>query len=232
MRITLIAVIVIVLLPAAIHAQDAPEIRVSEGKVSISAQAVPLSRLLSLLDRAVGMNSQVKPDLANRPVSVRFTNLELKDAVRKIFEGQPLNYYFIEGKGIRVTEQANPTGGSTSIASTSTPPATFIDNSINTPAIPIGNPQPAQPAGGQPAQPNLPFGNQQPPAANASAPTNPGTIVPGQLPPPINMNNPLVTPTTNNTAQPTTNTGFPATPAPVPQPSGPGAVGVTPGQVR
>jgi hypothetical protein len=56
--------------------------------------------------------------------------------------------------------------------------------------------------------------------------------VPGQLPPPINMNNPLVTPTTNNTAQPTTNTGFPATPPPAAQPSGPGAVGVTPGQVR
>jgi hypothetical protein len=231
MRITLIAVIVIVLLPGAIYAQDAPEIRVSEGKVSISAQAVPLSRLLSLLDRAVGMNSQVKPEVANQPVSVRFTNLELKDAVRKIFEGQPLNYYFIEGKGIRVTERAS-TSGSTSVASTSTPQTTFIDNPINTPAIPIGNPQPAQPAGGQPAQPNLPFGNQQPPAASAPATSNPGTIVPGQLPPPINMSNPLVTPTTNNAAQPTTNTGFPATPAPTPQPSGPGAVGVTPGQVR
>ncbi len=40
----------------------APEIEVVDGKVSMSVQAMPLSRLLSLLDRAMGLTSQVKPN--------------------------------------------------------------------------------------------------------------------------------------------------------------------------
>src|SRR5215470_13451452 len=77
----------------------APEIEIVDGKVTMSAQNVPLGRLLSLLDRALGMTSTVKPELANRNISVRFSSLPVKDAVHKIFEGQPLNYMFVEGKG-------------------------------------------------------------------------------------------------------------------------------------
>ena len=53
---------------------------------------------------AMGMTSEVKPELANRNISVQFTDLTLNDAVRKIFQGQPLNYFVIQGKGIHVTE--------------------------------------------------------------------------------------------------------------------------------
>jgi hypothetical protein len=151
----------------------------------------------------------------------------LKDAVHKIFEGQPLNYLLIEGKGIRVTDAAQSAGGATSTASTSSP--SFMDSPpINSPAIPIGNVQgvPVN-AGGQPVQPNNPFGNQPPPAQPATATPAPA-FVPGQLPPPIGASNPLVSPAPASTAPAT---GFPTTPAPVPQPAGPGAVPGTPGQI-
>ena len=239
MRIAWIALVAVALVPVVVYAQDGPEIQVSDGKVSMSAQAVPLGRLLSLWDRAVGMNSQVlKPELANRMVSVRFTNLELKDAVRKIFEGQPLNYSFVEGKGIRVIDAALSTAaastGSTPVSSSSFPEPQ--QSTINSQPLAIGNAQPAQnlqnpqnPAG-QPAQPANPFGNQPAPVPAANTNTNTGgAVVPGQLPPPIGANNnPLVAPA--NAAPAPAATGFPATPAPAPsQPTGPGAVGVTPG---
>jgi hypothetical protein len=86
MRIVCIALVTVALLPVRGYAQGGPEIQVSDGKVTMSAQSIPLSRLLSLWDRAVGMNSQIlKPELANRMVSVRFANLAVKDAVQKIF---------------------------------------------------------------------------------------------------------------------------------------------------
>jgi hypothetical protein len=85
---------------------DGPDIRVINGKVSIQAEAVPLARLLRLLGEATGMESKVPPELANRNVSVRFSNLGFTEAVQKIFEGQPLDYILVEGKSITVTGQA------------------------------------------------------------------------------------------------------------------------------
>jgi hypothetical protein len=225
MKKVLITLIVIIAVPLAVFAQDAPEVRVSDGKVSITALSIPLGRLLDLLDKAVGMKSQVKPELTNRVVSVRFTNLELKDAVHKIFEDGKLNYFLIEGKGIRVVDQA---AGGTSTGSTSSP---FPDSQpiVNSQPIAIGNPQPlpgptpvAQP--NQPNQPNNPFGNQ-PAAQPANTPSPGAAFVPGQLPPPIGASNPLVTPA--NTPAPAV--GFPATTPPPAQPAGPGALPSGPG---
>jgi len=231
MKTTLVTLAAIVLLPLATYAQNTPEVRVSDGKVSITAMSIPIGRLLDLLDKAVGMKSQIKPELTNRVVSVRFTNLELKDAVHKIFEGQPLNYLLIEGKGIRVVDTAVG-GGTTSIASApSSSPFPDSQPIVATQPIPIGNPQqpvPAPPS--QPAQPNNPFG--QAPVAQPTNTPNPGAaFVPGQLPPPIGASNPLVTPTNNNVAAPAV--GFPSTPAPSAQPAGPGALpgGAIPGQI-
>src|SRR5215471_6017329 len=86
-----------------IAAESGPDIRIVDNKVSIQAEAIPLSRLLRLLDQVTGMTSKVPPELANRNVSVRFTNLTLEDAVHKIFEGQPFDYVMVGGKGIIVT---------------------------------------------------------------------------------------------------------------------------------
>lgn len=231
MRIVYTLLVGLVLLQGVASAED-PEVQVVDGKVTISAQSVPLGQLLTLLDRAMGLTSQVKPELANRTVSVRFSDLELRDAVQKIFEGQPLNYMLIEGKGIRVTDLA------LSNASTSSTPtvSSFPDPSPVTPLAPPGPIQPAlaQPvntANQQPPVANTPFGRPSPnpntpagPTAAAPAAT-PGVIAPGQLPPPIGANNPLISPTVDGVP-----VGLPVTPAPPAQPTGPGTLGnVTPG---
>src|SRR5436190_22402606 len=88
---------------SAAAAGKAPEIQIINGKVSIQAEAVPLGRLLRLFDAATGMTSKVPPELANRNVSMRFSGLPFDAAIRKMFEGQPLDYVLIKGKGIVVT---------------------------------------------------------------------------------------------------------------------------------
>ena len=231
----------IALLQGTAFAQATPEIQVVDGKVSMAVQGMPLSRMLSLLDRAMGLTSTVKPELSNRSISVRFTGLGLKEAVHKIFEGQPYNYMFIEGKGIRVTDLA--AAGATASASSSSP---FQDSvPVNQPPQPVFPLQPgiqpvnAVPQAGQQAAPATPFGTPtNPPATPAPNTSNTGPA-PGQLPPPIGANNPLVNPASAQPAVgaggfPATGAGgFPATaPTPPAQPAGPGTIpGAAPGTI-
>ena len=84
-------------------AGSGPDIRIIDNRVSIQAEGITLGRFLHLWDQATGMTSKVPPELANRNVSVRFTDLSFDDAVRKIFEGQPMDYVMVAGKGIIVT---------------------------------------------------------------------------------------------------------------------------------
>ena len=160
-RIIQIFCVVTLLAGAALAAGKGPEIQVVDGKVSMQVEAVPLGRLLRLLDEATGLTSKVPPELANRNVSVRFTGLDFDAAVRKIFQGQPLDYIVISGKGIVVTSVAQ------SVPSTSGP-APFADSFPAQPNVPDqpffdNNPQPAvtqTPFGPIPAaQPN-PQGQQ------------------------------------------------------------------------
>jgi hypothetical protein len=205
----------------------APEIEVVDGKISMSALSMPLSRVVSLLDRAMGLKSKVAPEAASRPISVRFKDLPLKDAVRKIFEGQPLNYSLIEGKGIEVSGVALG-GGTTATAGSPFPEAAPLTQTPLPGASPI---QPAVPinAAGQPIQGATPLGVTGNPANPNPAATNTapaGAVAPGQLPPAIGGVNPLTQPVgapAVGTAAPAV--GFPlATPTPQ-QPTGPGTVG-------
>jgi hypothetical protein len=233
----------LMLLPVSVFAQvqaqpqsqpPGPEIQVVDGKVSMNVQAVPLGRIVSLVDRAMGLQSKVAPELASRNISVRFNNLPLKDAVQKIFEGQPLNYMLIEGKGINVTGMAQ--GGSTATPTTSSFDS-VQQSPINQPpplpnVAPIqpANPVPVNPATGQPAVTNAPFpatGNPATanPAATTAAPG--GAVQPGQMPPPLGANPlPIM-------SQPPV--GPPVQPGPPPpgpqQPAAPGTLGATPGAV-
>jgi hypothetical protein len=206
----------------------APEIEVVDGKISMFALGMPLSRVVSMLDRAMGLKSKVAPEAASRPISVRFKDLALKDAVQKIFEGQPLNYSLIEGKGIDVSGVA--LGGTTTTSTNSPfPEAAPITQTPIPGASPIQPAVPINPAG-QPVQ-GAPLGvtanptnpNNQVPATNTAPP---GAMAPGQMPPPIGGVNPLTQPVgapAVGTAAPAV--GFPmATPAPS-QPAGPGTVG-------
>jgi len=90
-------------------AAKGPEVDLVDNKLSINAEAVSLGRLIQLLDRATGMTSKVPPEVANRNISVKFSDLNLTDGVRKIFQGQPLDYIMVQGQGIVVKA---PTAGS------------------------------------------------------------------------------------------------------------------------
>src|SRR6185369_7735446 len=87
----------------AFAAAKGPEVDLIDNKLSISADSISLGRLLRLFDMATGMTSKVPPELANRNISVKFSGLTLTDGVRKIFQGQPLDYFVVAGKGIVVT---------------------------------------------------------------------------------------------------------------------------------
>src|SRR5437764_10216671 len=115
MKSSLATLLVILAMSAgAFAAPKGPEIDLRDNKLSINAEAIPLGRLLRLLDLATGMQSKVPPDLANRNVSVKFSGLSLQDGVRKIFEGQPLDYVVVEGQRVIVTAASQTTGAAES----------------------------------------------------------------------------------------------------------------------
>src|SRR5262245_21704398 len=87
----------------AFAAAKSPEVRVVDDKVSMDVESLTLGRLLKLFDRATGLLSTVPPALANRSLSVKFADLGFEDAVRKIFEGQPIDYIVVAHQGIIVT---------------------------------------------------------------------------------------------------------------------------------
>jgi hypothetical protein len=176
------------LLPiVAFGADKGPEIQVIDGKVSMIAETVPLGRLISLLDRAMGTTSQVKPELANRNISVQFSDLPPDEAIRKIFQGQQLNYFVIAGKGIRVTELIPPGGAVTSSASSSPTFQEPLAANTNPFAQPVGPPplQPgAPPIGIQPPNPN----NQQPAVTIfGTRPADPNVLNPNPAVPAYNV---------------------------------------------
>src|SRR5262245_28415131 len=83
-----------------------PQVKVVNQKISIDADAITLGQLLRFLDQATGMHSRVPPELTDRELSVHVAGLNLNDALRKIFDGQPFGYALVEGRGIVVTENA------------------------------------------------------------------------------------------------------------------------------
>src|SRR5262245_7354800 len=101
-----------------------PEVGLVDNKLSINAEAIPLARLLQLVDLATGMKSKVPPELANRNISVKFSGLTLADGVRKIFQGQPLDYIMVQGQGIIVTaaSQTGQTASAGELPASSNPP--------------------------------------------------------------------------------------------------------------
>src|SRR5690242_659301 len=194
-------VLILAVTVSGVSAGSGPDIRIIDDKVSIQAEAVPLSRLLRLLDQATGMASKVPPELANRNISVRFANLDFDEAVHKIFEGQPLDYVVVAGKSIIVT------GTSQNLTARNTPggpagpapaPEAFSEENapFMPPQMPQQPPQPPQPgmpaalngAQNQPAMIQTPFGAIPNPRAN-----QPGQqqgvapmVSPGQVPNPFN----------------------------------------------
>jgi hypothetical protein len=161
-----------------------PQIRMADNKLSIKAEAVPLRDLLRLVDDATGMTSKVPDELANRNISVQFSDLGLNAAVRKIFEGQRLDYFFIGGRGIIVTAASQLSSGP--MTEPGVPPPSYMNDQ---PFNPVENnetfipPQPPMPQPGfntgfnsgpfQQAAPANPFNQQQPQPAMIQTPFGP-----------------------------------------------------------
>jgi hypothetical protein len=227
MKKTLVALVGLAMLQGVALAQQpqpgqaGPVVEMVDGKLSVSARGVPLGRLLGMIDKATGMSSKVnKPELEGRNITTQFTGLEINDAVRKIFQGQPLNYVLVHGQGIRVTEIADASG---STASSSGSPSFPASQPLTSSPIQQNVLPPAQnPAiGGQPAVINTPFGQTPNPnaaPANNNQPSTAPLLQPGMPPPPIGASNPLnqpqggVGPAGNNPALPSPPPSVPTAP--------------------
>ena len=208
------------LLQGVAYAADEPKIEVVDGKISMSAQAVSLGRLMGMFDKAMGLKSDVKPEFANQNISVQFSNLGFNDAVKKIFQGQPFNYIVIEGKGIKVTDRS--TGGTTTGGSSSS----FDSQPFNSPVQSFNSPPPIQQQPNNPAAANI-FGAPAPAPNTNTTPSAPLTG-PGVMPPAIGAGNPLNNPTGGNNTGAIPIGGVPAPAAP----AAPGTLGATPGTIR
>src|SRR5438093_1035332 len=169
------AAIIFVLLFCTAAAAKGPEINLIDSKLSVNAEAISLGRLLQLVDQATGMKSKVPPELANRNISVKFSSLNVDDAVRKIFQGLPLDYVVITGKSIIVTAASQTASSAGEAQPAYPPPPSAQQNPLFTqPGQSLGQPiiQPQQGVGVPGAQIGSPspfgavspFGTQNPPA--------------------------------------------------------------------
>ena len=171
-------------------AATGPQIQLIDGKLSIQAESVGLGRLLGLIDMATGMTSKVPPELAARSVSVQFSGLGLDDAVKKVFEGQPIDYVVIQGQGIIVTALSQARRDQPGSPASPFPAAPAFQPPPEQPFVeeqqPFIPPQPApmpgmpQPGVGVPGQqfpqgmaPNGPFNGQQAQPAMIQTPFGP-----------------------------------------------------------
>jgi hypothetical protein len=180
---------------SAVAAPKGPQVDMIDNKLSVNAEAISVGRLLHLFDLATGMTSKVPPELANRNISVRFSGLDVQDAVRKMFQGQPLDYVLIEGQGIVVTAASQAITGADSLPAFTSPAVQPIEQpygqqplqdfgaapgnsfqqqqpqppTVQTPFGPIANPRAQQPQQQQQPMIQTPFG----PIANPqNVPTN------------------------------------------------------------
>jgi len=215
-----VVIFVLSLATVSIAAAKGPEVDLVDNKLSINAEAISLGRLLGLVDLATGMKSKVPPELANRNISVKFSGLSFTDGVRKIFQGQPLDYVVIGGQGVIVTAASQTASvGEPAPAYNNSPQVEqpFVQDfppipppgipqppqqqqpaTIQTPFGPIANPRAQQ---GQQGQPNAPVYNPQntlfPQPFQTGQPNQqqqPGAVVPFGSPTPFGAPSPFGTP--------------------------------------
>jgi len=237
------------LLAAPAFAAKGPEIELVNNKLSVDAETVPLARLLRLLDMATGLKSKVPPELANRNISVKFSGLDLTEGVRKIFQGQPVDYAFIEGQGVIVTAAAQNLTGTETVppnnSGASQPEQQPVQEFQQQQPLPPGI-QPGFQGQQQPPTLQTPFGAVNNPRANPQQLPNtpfsaPGQVNPGQPNPgqpnsgqpntlfpnsapqnqaqPGPANTPFPNTVPQNQAQPTAPNGQPVNPTPFGTPS-------------
>jgi hypothetical protein len=193
-------ILMFVLSIGAAAAPKGPQVDMIDNKLSVSADGVSLSQLLHLVDLATGMQSKVPPELATRRISVRFSGLNMTDAVRKLFQGQPLDYVMVAGQGIIVTAASQATSG---VADTGGQPF----NQPMQQQMPQMQPM-DQPFAQDFPQPGMPFPGQQGQQPMVQTPFGPIPNPRAQQP-----NGPMIAP-----GQPQQNSLFPNQPANQQQP--------------
>jgi hypothetical protein len=172
-------------------AAKGPEVDMVDNKLSINVEAVSLARLLRLVDMATGMTSKVPAELANRNISVRFAGMNVADGVKKMFQGQPVDYVMIEGQGIIVTAASQAGSGTEPVPSYNTQPPQLDQQPFVQDFQQPGGFQPNQPIPGQqqPGQPGqvvqpatiqTPFGPMANPRAQQQQQQNVPLSNPGQ----------------------------------------------------
>jgi hypothetical protein len=220
----LIALIALVAMPISLPSAaqaDGLDIQVVDGQISIDAEAVALGRLLKFFDRVAGTESTVPTELENRNVSVQFHALDLAHAVKKIFEGLPLDYVVLEHGRIVVTAVAGTLtagAGGVPVPANNTVQASRQPFAVEEPPVAAANPfqspgvnlaASANGVGGTaPAQPAIiqtPFGPLVNPRANAQSTmplAGPGQGFPlgagaGSVAPPVTTDGRVVFPTSS-----------------------------------
>jgi hypothetical protein len=236
MKSSMAAVVLIALISTGLFADgNGPLIQVIDNRVSIQADSVPLGRLLRLLDMATGMTSKVPPEFANRNLTIRFSGLSFDDAVRKIFEGVPLDYIVVKNEGIIVTAASQRlTAADQSPFSNSNSNSPFNNNFNNNQQPveqPMGQEQPffpqnVNPFPGPPQQyqGNMPPNMQQAQPAMIQTPFGPipnprAQQQPGNMPmaPPVSQPFGLANPASGNPSNPLGDGSIPTyNPNPVP----------------
>ena len=98
-----ILIVVGILLLASTAVGAGPEIINRDGRISINADNVALGELLRLWDQATGMQSSAPPELTSQTLTIHFADLNINDAVRAMFNGQPFGYGLMQDRGIVVT---------------------------------------------------------------------------------------------------------------------------------
>jgi hypothetical protein len=102
-----ILIVLGILLLASTALAAGPEIINRDGRISINADNVSLGDLLRLWDQATGMQSTAPPELAGQKLTIHFADLNINDAVRAMFNGQPFGYGLMQGRGIVVAAPAS-----------------------------------------------------------------------------------------------------------------------------
>ena len=100
-----------------------PEVINIDQKISIHADDITLRELFRLWDQATGMHSMVPRDLEDQKLSVRFTRLDLNDALRRISDGQPFGYILAEGQVILSPREPRVSAAAPESDETLLPPA-------------------------------------------------------------------------------------------------------------
>lgn len=115
---------------AVLSAQGSLVIDAADGLVSVQADRVGLGTLLRELDGVAGTTSTVPAALQYQPVSVWFSDLPVRQGVKKIFEGLSLDYAVLEGSRIVVLDTSS--GADAPVANAlGAPPAGFQRPSRN-----------------------------------------------------------------------------------------------------